>query len=31
MTFIIIPIVAAVTFSLWFSPLGQKVGFWRWP
>jgi len=28
---VIIPIVAAVCFALWFSPLGEKVGIWRWP
>jgi hypothetical protein len=31
MTWIIIPILAAVAFSLWFTPLGLKAGFWRWP
>lgn len=31
MIWIVIPIVAAITFVLWFSPLGQKVGLWSWP
>lgn len=31
MFWIIIPIVAAVVVTLWFSPLGLKVGLWRWP
>jgi heme/copper-type cytochrome/quinol oxidase subunit 2 len=28
---IIIPILTAIIFALWFSPLGLKVGIWRWP
>jgi len=28
---IIIPIVAATVFALWFSPLGEKIGLWHWP
>jgi hypothetical protein len=28
---IIIPIVAAAVFALWFSPLGEKIGLWTWP
>jgi hypothetical protein len=31
MIWISIPIVVAVVFALWFSPLGEKVGLWRWP
>jgi hypothetical protein len=31
MVWIVIPIVTAITFVLWFSPLGNKVGVWRWP
>lgn len=31
MVWIVIPIVAGITFILWFSPLGEKVGLWRWP
>ncbi len=31
MIWILIPILAAITFALWFSPLGVKVGLWRWP
>jgi hypothetical protein len=31
MLWIIIPIVTAITFALWFSPLGKKVGLWSWP
>jgi hypothetical protein len=31
MIWIIIPIVAAIAFALWFSPLGLKVGLWSWP
>ncbi len=31
MVWIVIPIVAAVVFALWFSPLGEKVGLWKWP
>jgi hypothetical protein len=26
-----IPGAAAIVFALWFSPLGEKVGIWRWP
>jgi hypothetical protein len=26
-----IPIAAAVVFIAWFSPLGKKLGVWRWP
>ena len=28
---VIIPLAAAMTFALWFSPLGQKAGLWSWP
>lgn len=28
---ILIPLVTAVVFALWFSPLGQKAGLWSWP
>jgi hypothetical protein len=31
MIWVIIPTVSALVFVLWFSPLGQKVGIWRWP
>jgi hypothetical protein len=31
MFWIIIPILAAVVVTLWFSPLGLKVGLWRRP
>ena len=31
MIWISIPIVAAIVLALWFSPLGEKVGIWRWP
>jgi hypothetical protein len=31
MIWIFIPIVTAIVFALWFSPLGEKVGIWRWP
>ena len=31
MVWIVIPIVAAIVFVLWFSPLGEKVGLWSWP
>jgi hypothetical protein len=31
MVWILIPIFAAIVFALWFSPLGEKVGIWRWP
>jgi hypothetical protein len=31
MAWIIIPIVTAIVFALWFSPLGTKVGLWSWP
>jgi hypothetical protein len=31
MIWIVIPIVAAVCFVLWFSPVGEEVGIWRWP
>jgi hypothetical protein len=31
MIWITIPAVAALVFVLWFSPLGKKVGVWRWP
>ncbi len=27
----IIPMVTGLVFVLWFSPLGLKVGIWRWP
>ena len=28
---ILIPLVTAVVFALWFSPLGEKAGLWTWP
>jgi hypothetical protein len=31
MVWVVIPIVAAITFALWFSPLGEKAGLWSWP
>lgn len=31
MIWIAIPIVATIVFVLWFSPLGERVGIWRWP
>jgi len=31
MIWILIPVVAAIVFALWFTPLGEKVGVWRWP
>jgi hypothetical protein len=31
MGWIAIPIVTAVIFVLWFTPLGLKVGLWKWP
>jgi hypothetical protein len=31
MVWIVIPILAGLCFVLWFSPLGEKVGIWRWP
>jgi hypothetical protein len=31
MLWVIIPVAAALSFALWFSPLGEKVGIWRWP
>ena len=31
MIWISIPIVTAVVVVLWFSPLGERFGIWRWP
>lgn len=28
---IIIPVMAAAIFALWFSPIGEKIGLWRRP
>ncbi len=31
MIWILIPILTAVVFVLWFSPLGERIGIGRWP
>lgn len=28
---VLVPIGTALVFILWFSPLGRKVGVFRWP
>ena len=31
MIWILIPVLTAVVFALWFTPLGTRVGIGRWP
>jgi len=31
MIWILIPVLTAVVFGLWFSPLGERIGIGRWP